>query len=104
MQASVLCRSDASAGQAHCRSANAASSSHATPRAPPAHTPLRSQQAGARPAKRGRAVAAAVAECLTASAAAEPLVLDVDRANQHVREGHYEAELVQLQARHWQHR
>jgi len=49
-------------------------------------------------------VAAAVAECLTASAAAEPLVLDVDRANQHVREGHYEAELVQLQARHWQHR
>lgn len=55
-----------------------------------------SVQASPRLLQRAAPSAAAVAERLDATAA-QPLLLDVDQANQHVREGHYEAELVELQ-------
>ena len=55
-----------------------------------------SVQASPRHPQRAAPMSAAVAERLDATAA-QPLLLDVDQANQHVREGHYEAELVELQ-------
>ena len=89
------------AGALHCKAANAASSMQQLHKAAPSngHRGSWNSHGGPRQSPQATFVTAAVAERLEASTA-QPRLVDATLqhdSNQHVREGHYEAELVQLQ-------
>ena len=95
------CNAGAGAGASHSKAANAASAMQQMHKTAllPRHTGPCVTHGGARHPQHATVVTAAVAERLEASTA-QPRLVDANlqhENNQHVREGHYEAELVKLQ-------